>query len=247
MTVYLDSAFLINALFDTEILILLLKLYSKKIHPARIFLSACIGGLSGILVFLPYIKLPSGPPLGFFVPLLICAINFMPCRARKLFFVWLSYIGISFIFSGVILFLKLPAVLGLFLPTVVWYLLSLLQYNSTKKVYEVTLCYGEKNITLSGFLDSGNLLKSSDNFVILANADVFSRLFGSGFTFDAAEKFVKKTDVRVIPYNTVGKRGVIMGIRLDKACVGKKVYENVILGYICENFSDELILSGYMR
>ncbi|MBR5808710.1 MAG: sigma-E processing peptidase SpoIIGA, partial [Clostridia bacterium] len=53
VTVYADVSFFINFTFDAEILLLLCKVYSKKAPMLRLILASCLGGLLGVLAFIP--------------------------------------------------------------------------------------------------------------------------------------------------------------------------------------------------
>ena len=67
MSVYLDVAFLINFLFDAEIIILTLKIASKKIAYLRVVFAAFVGGMAGVFVFFPYFRILALPPISFSV------------------------------------------------------------------------------------------------------------------------------------------------------------------------------------
>ncbi len=246
MTVYADILFLINFAFDLEVLLILLRLYSKKIPPVKLLLSTCIGGLQGIFVFIPYFRMLCSPPARLLVPLLMVALVFFPCRTKELFGAWITFLVISFVFSGLISFLEIKGLWGLLLLVPVYAAVCFVKRRAVKKTGTAVLIYKDRKISEQGFFDSGNMLSSCGNPVILANDDVFKRLFGSGFSINAAAEWTDACDLRVVPYNALGKQGVVFGIRLDCIVVDGKRYDNAVLGYCEDKFSDNLILNGIM-
>ena len=246
MTVYIDSAFFVNACFDAEILGILLKLYSKKISPARFIFCALFGGLSGILVFIPYFNMPGIPFLRYTVPLIIVYIAFSPCKIKELLPLWALFLGISFLFSGIVVFFRVNTFFALLIPAPLYILISCYRRKITQKKLEVTLIYKDNIIKTEGFYDSGNMLFSGNSPVILGDKKIFELLFGKGFSFSYAEEFIDKKDIRIVSYATLGKEGAVLGIRLDCVLVGNNAYENVVLGELLGNFSQKLILSSVM-
>ncbi len=246
MTVYADIVFLINFAFDAEILLILLKLYSKKIPYVRFLLSTCIGGLQGVFVFIPYFRMLCTPPARFLIPLLMVSAVFLPCKVKELMSAWISFLTISFVFSGAINFFNLKAVYGLLLLVPIYVSILAIKRGIKKRKKSVILVYQDKRISQEGFLDSGNMLHYNDRPVILAKADVFEKLFGSGFKISAAMEWIDIKDFCFIPYTALGKTGAIFGIKLDFAIVSGKRYDGVVLGYCEDNFSDHLILNSVM-
>ena len=246
MTVYADVIFFVNFAFDAEIFLILLRLYSKRIPPVRFLLSTCIGGLQGIFVFIPYFRMLCSPPARFLMPLIMVTIVFMPCTKKELTGAWLSFLSISFIFSGAIGFLKLKSIYGLLLLPPIYTLIVIMKRNAKKRKEKVVLAYRERRITYEGFFDSGNMLYYNNMPVMLAQEDVFEKLFGKGFSINAVSEWIDIKDFCVVPYTALGKTGTIFGIRLDFAIVSGKRYDDVVLGFCQDNFSDKLILNSAM-
>lgn len=246
MTVYADILFIINFAFDTEVMLILLRLYSKKIQPIKLLLSTCIGGLQGIFVFIPYFRILCSPPARLLVPLFMVALVFFPCKAKELFGAWVSFLIISFVFSGLMTFLELTALWGLILLLPVYAAVCFVKRKAVKKTGTAVLIYKDRQILEEGFYDSGNMLSCGGNPVILASDAVFKRLFGNGFSINAVSEWADVCDLRFVPYNALGKQGVVFGIRLDSIVVDGKRYDNAVLGYCEDEFSNNLILNGIM-
>lgn len=246
MTVYADILFLINFAFDAEILAILCKVYSKKIPPARFLLSACLGGLAGVFVFIPYFKILSLPPARIILPIIMTALVFLPCKKGRLAGGAAVFTAISFLFSGAIHFFGMNAFSGLLLPAGLYPAICVVKKNIKRKRSTAVLKYKDRKITVEGFFDSGNLLKSGGAPVILGSRAVFERLFGKGFRIEAAAEWLDSVDIRLVPYSALGKSGAVLGIRLDSAVIDGKVYENTVLAYCEDDFSEDLILNAAM-
>lgn len=246
MTVYADILFLINFIFDAEILVLLCKIYSKKVPVLRVLLSATVGGLFGVFAFVPYFGILAGPPARVVMPFIMTALVFLPCKKEVLASVAAIFMGMSFIVSGAVSFFGLKGFLGIFVPVPVYGIVLLIKKNSLKRRSTTILCYKDFISSEDGFFDSGNMLTYKNAPVILGNQAVFERLFGKGFSIFALSEWVDSKDVRMVPYASLGKSGAVMGIQLDYAQIGGKKYPKAVLAYSADKFSEELILNSVM-
>ncbi len=246
MTVYADVLFFINFAFDLEILIILLKLYSKRIHKLRLLFSAFMGGMQGVFAFVPYFRILCLPPAFVIVPIVMVMVVFLPCSWKEGISALISFMTISFVFSGAITFFDLSSLWAILLPVPLYVAICILKSRAIRRKDRVTLVYRGRTAGFDGFFDSGNMLSYNGNPVILANKAVFESLLGKGFCKEAAWEWVEAEDLRFVPYTALGGNGVVFGIRLDFCVVGNKRFENVILGLSENDFSDDLILNTVM-
>lgn len=246
MSVYADVSFFMNFLFDAEILILLCKVYTKKVPRLRLFVSAFIGGLLGVFAFIPYLEILARPPARFIIPFFMIYIVFKPFNAKEFLGQYVSFVGISFILSGMIHFLDLSAYSGLLIPVPVYFLVCILKKNVKKKKGEVILEYKDKSITAEGFYDTGNMLLSGGLPVILGSERIFRELFECEISKENIMSLSKRFEMRIIPYISLGKAGTVMGIKLKRIWVDGKQYDEVVLAYAGNKFSDDLILNSVM-
>ena len=246
MTVYADVSFLINFAFDAEILLLLCKVYSKKVPKLRLFLASFLGGLLGVFAFIPYFEILARPPARFIIPIFMIYIVFAPFCVKDFFSRYVSYLGISFIVSGMINFLDLNAFSGLLIPIPVYLILCILRKNTNKRKGEVILEYKNKSLKAEGFYDTGNMLLSGGNPVILGSEKIFEELLGCKISRENIMSLSKRFEMRIIPFMSLGKAGTVMGIKLDRIWVDGKQYDEVVMAYSGNKFSDDLILNSIM-
>ena len=246
MTLYADICFFINFAFDAEILILLCKIYSKKIPKLRLLFASLAGGLFSVFAFVPYFEILSRPPARFIIPAFLVCIVFMPINFKGFLSRYLTFTSISFIISGAISFLGLSGVQGLLIPLPIYLLLCILRKNINKRKGEVILEYQDKKATADGFFDSGNMLLSGGLPVILGNDKIFEKLLGCNMADENLASFGRKFDARIIPFVSLGRAGTVMGVKLTRIWVDGKEYDDVVLAYAGKAFSDELILNSIM-
>lgn len=246
MTVYVDVLFFINFAFNLEILVILLKIYSKTIPKARLLFSAILGGMQGVFTFVPYFRILSLPPVFVIFPLVMVMAVFLPCSRKEVISAWISFLTISFVFSGAISFFDASGIWSVLLPVPIYAAVCILKKRAIRKKDRVTLVYKDRTASYDGFFDSGNMLSYNGAPVILANGEVFENLLGKGFCREAAWEWVEAEDLRFVPYTALGGKGVVFGVRLDSCIVGKRCFENVILGFAENDFSDNLILNTVM-
>ena len=246
MTLYADICFFINAAFDAEILVLLCRIYSKKVPKMRLIISSLLGGLFGLFAFIPYLEILSRPPARFILPVFMVYIVFKPINFKSFFGRYLTFISISFIMSGAINFFDLSGLEGLLIPLPIYLILCVLRKNISKRKGEVILEYKNRQTTADGFFDSGNMLLSGGLPVILGNDKIFERLLGCNMADENLASFCRKFDARIIPFISLGKAGTVMGVKLTRIWVDGKEYDDVVLAYAGKAFSDELILNSIM-
>lgn len=246
MTLYADVCFFINFAFDAEILVLLCRIYSKKVPKLRLMIASLVGGLVSVFPFIPYFEILSRPPARFIIPVFMVGMVFAPINFKAFLSRYLSFVAISFIMSGAINFLGLSGFAGIFIPLPIYLLLCILRKNIYKRKGEVILEYQDKKTTADGFFDSGNMLLSGGLPVILGNDKIFEKLLGCRMADENLASFGRKFDARIVPFVSLGRAGTVMGVKLTRIWVNGKEYNDVVLAYAGKAFSDELILNSIM-
>lgn len=246
MTIYADVLFMMNFLFNAELLFLLCKIYSKKASLFKILLSAAVGGLCGVLVFVPNFEVLTYPPAKIALSTVMTAFVFLPCNRKTFIGTALAFYGVSFLISGAINFFGLKGIYGLFIPIPLYAIIRILKKSVVKKRSNTVLCYKGKTLSTEGFYDSGNMLESFGSPVILGSKNVFEKLFGYGFCISAISEWVEPSDMRIVPYSSFGKTGAALGVKLDYAKVCRRKYHDAVLVYTENKLSEDLILNSVM-
>lgn len=246
MTVYADVVFFVNFAFDAGILLILSKLSPGRVSYLRVALSACLGGMQSLFAFVPYFRILCLPPAGACMAFVMAYIALGNGGFRAVLRGGTALLALTFALSGAVNFFGVNPLWGITLLIPIYFAVCMLKRGFTKRYKTAVLVYGEKKITAEGFCDSGNMAECNGKPVILADLTVFEKLFGKGFSVNAPQEWVKSEDLRIVPYTALGKSGVLYGIRLDKAVVDGKCYNDAVLGYFSDNFEDSLILNGIM-
>ena len=244
MTVYADVLFLINFIFNSETLILLCKIYSKKIPKIRLFVSAILGGVISVFAFIPYLEFFARTPASFILPAIMILLVFYPVKYIDFFGRYLSFLAISFMLSGAVIFFGLGTLSAILLPLPIYFAICILRKNVKKKKGNVILEYDGKKIEVEGFFDSGNMLLSGGLPVILGNGRVFRKLFGCEFSNKNIHSLSEKFEMRIVPYISLGKTGTVFGVKLNRIWVDGKEYNDIVLAYAGDKFLDDLVLNS---
>lgn len=244
MTVYVDALFLMNFIFDAQLLFILCKIYSKKASAAKILLSAVSGGLMGVLAFVPYFTILLWPPTQAAFSVLMVFGVFYPCRPKQLLGAATAFLGIAFATAGAMSFFECNGLV--IMPILIYLPIVAIKKNIKKGRMKTILVYKGKMCEEEGFSDSGNMLSYGGCPVLVGSESVFKRLLGDGFNEKGVLEWADKRDVRIIPYRALGKSGAVLGIRLDYAEVCGKRYYGAILAYCDEKISENLILNSAM-
>lgn len=243
MTVYVDVLLIINTLVNYFMLLGVKIITGSETRRIRIVMGALAGGVSALTVFLN---------LGFiavlikiFTACLMVLISFPFISARMYLkkCIWLFII--SAVFSGIcfaaymlfdtdlmiysngtvyfdidITFLTVCTVISY---AVISLILRLTDKKKPKKqYYPITLISGDENVTLRGFMDTGNNLKEPFSFapVIVTGEKIYKKMYSAG----------GNPKERIIPVTTVGGEGIMTAFRLDGAVFMEKEIHNIYLG-----------------
>ena len=246
MAVYLDIAFLINFLFDAEILFLTLVLLSKRITYRRIVFAAFLGGLQGVFVFFPYFRILSLPPVSFLTPLLMVIIATKPVSVREIFEGYMFFLTSAFLVGGAMAFLKLKIIFALLLILPLYLAILNIRKNIFKKHTSVTLFYKGKKIEKQAVYDSGNMVFYCGKPVIFGSKKIFFELTDRNFADSNILSEINADDLCMVCYKTVGKSGIAAGIRLENAVVSGKSFDGAVICMFDGGLKDEIILNGIM-
>lgn len=233
MTVYADVLVAVNYIINLLILIASNKILGFILSRKRICLSALVGAVGSLVIFLPYI--------GWWFQLLFklvlslvmaaCAFGFRPWkRLAKSIFVLFT---VSFLFAGMLLvvsylikpinmlfyngvvYFDIPIILLIAATTVAYLLLLLFERlffsrTSEKKLYEISVMVNGKTIAVKGLADTGCHLKEpfSGAPVIVCDKELTKRIAPND-----------DTRFRIIPCFTVTGQGTLHGFRPDEVTI----------------------------
>lgn len=247
--VYVDVLFCVNFSIDLILLVLSGFFLSLPRRPLRLSLSACLGG--AFSVFTLWLSLPTfwGYVLSFVIALLLCVIAYVPLPTRSFVKLVIAFFFSSLLLGGAVslLYTALTAFFETGDPTVGSPLVSshkaalfLIYVFASAVVFFVagrffvrrgsggsmmlTIEEGERTVTLSALVDSGNLLTDplSARPVILVRrreliglfpSAVFSILQGGGAENELPLSVQRK--VRILPVEGIGGKRMLVGYLPD--------------------------------
>lgn len=252
MTVYIDEAFLLNAIVDYLLLLSAARLAGEPFHRLRLGLGAVLGGLYAAAVFLPGWGFLSHPLCKLAVPVGMVLLAFG--SSKRLLRVSLTFFGVSAAFGGGVLALQLflgaPAVLDLkttLLAAAGCYLFLTLLFRRTARhgggeLAPARLELDGRTCRLTALVDTGNTLTdpATGKAVMVAEGEKLRDLFPAGecprlaeLENPAAALERRKNDPRrwrLVPYRAVGVPwALLLAVKVDRARVGEEDYGPILV------------------
>jgi len=235
LIVYADVLIVLNLIVNYFLLCAACRLLDKKPKTVRIILSALLGGISSLYIFLPKLNIF----LETLLKITTCIIMIAVCIGFKtlkeflkgvvvlfavtcgfggiMFALWITFNPKGMVMNNSVVYFNISP-LVLIVCTVVGYLLfSLFSFVFGKiskfaKRCSVTVFADDKSLRLEAIIDTGNSIEDvlSNSQIIIADSSAVDFLFN------------KETDYprfRLLPCSTVSGNGVLEGFRCDSAVI----------------------------
>lgn len=249
--VYIDEAFLLNALVDYLLLLAAAHLAGEPLRRGRMALAAVLGGLCASAIFLPGWAFLGNPlcKLALGTALALTAFG----GSRRLLRVSLVFFGVSAAFGGGVLalvfFLGAPAVLDLKTALVAaagCYLFLTAVFRRTARhgggeLAVATLELKGRTVRLTALRDTGNTLTDpvTGKGVLVCEGERVTGLFPDG-ECPGSEELAHPVEAltrrrgdprwRLLPYRAVGvSHALLLCVRVDRARVGKEEYGPILV------------------
>ncbi|GHU56289.1 putative sporulation sigma-E factor-processing peptidase [Clostridia bacterium] len=236
MYIYIDVLILLNIYVNYFLISATARLTHKKITVKRLFVSALIGSFASLLVFITNAQI-----LCLFLKLLSAGmVTYLAFGKNKLFKTSLYFLGVNFVFAGIMLLLQTLtnavqvqngvlyadfSILHLLIFTILAYMIICiiehfyLKSTDFKGEYKVIIRQGTHIIMLDGLADSGNLLIEpiSGRTVIVCSEQIKS----------IGKKYL-------IPFNTITESGIMEAFLPDEIIIknlstGTKKYVDALV------------------
>jgi stage II sporulation protein GA (sporulation sigma-E factor processing peptidase) len=236
LIVYADVLIFLNLIVNYFLLCACFKILKQTPKTIRVILSAILGGVSSLYIFLPKLNIL----LEAILKIITCALMSLICFGFKniksllknigvLFTVTCAYGGIMFAFwlmfnpkgmvinNSVVYFNISPLALIIFSVAayIIFSIFSLIFGKISKFANKcsVTVFADDKNIRLEAIIDTGNSIEDifSNSQIIIADKAKVEKLF--------SPKDKSSSRYRILPCNTVSGSGVLEGFRCDSAVI----------------------------
>ena len=236
LIVYADVLIFLNLIVNYFLLCACFKILKQTPKTIRVILSAAVGGLSSLYIFLPRLNIL----LEAFLKITTCALMVLICFGFKnakaflknvgiLFAVTCAYGGITFAFwltfkpygmvinNSIAYFNISPLTLIIFSVTayLVFSISSFIFGKISKfaKKCSVTVFANNKSVRLEAIIDTGNSIEDvfSNSQIIIADQTQVNKLFST--------EDKNSSRYRILPCNTVSGSSILEGFRCDSAIV----------------------------
>lgn len=241
MAVYADVLVALNLLVNYFLLLVSDKILKTDTKIWRLILSAFVGAVSSLYIFLPQMSFFLEIGFKISVCIIMSLIAFIPKRPKQflravgvLFLITCSYAGVMMavwhifkpngmvIYNSVVYFNISPIVLVVS-SSVAYFAFIFLRYvfklsSQTAETCSIRIELGEKKIDLKAIIDTGNSITDvfGESEVIITDKQEIKKLLGSKNLFENGDV---KPRYRAIPCSTVYGTGVLEGVRCDRAVV----------------------------
>ncbi|MBC8536163.1 sigma-E processing peptidase SpoIIGA [Feifania hominis] len=271
-TIYVDVLFLVNLIINYLNLWLTASVAKLEYRRPRLFLGALLGSLYAVLIFLPSMKLFYTLVFKVLFSAKMVKVSFQTGGRRQFFKVllcfyainvgmgggiyWLYYFvgtGDSFLMKNGVAYLELSPSVFAAAFCVTFFLLKLSYRIFTrgrgaeKQVRKATITVGERSVTLTALIDTGNSLRDpvTRRPIVLAPLDRVRTLipiecrscFEGGFVRGTVTTLPNEEwtlRFKLIPYSTIeSEGGLLPAFRCDRLEILEKsstrIYENIVV------------------
>ena len=245
MTVYIDVLITVNIFTDFFMLACVRKFLGIRAGLIRLILGSMLGGILSLTALLPEIPTGLNILLDIAYAAAIVFVSFGRTNIKSYIKRVAVYFAVSFFFCGIMIFVytafrpkgmaifndvvyfDISPVLLIILTLICYYILRLIRRltkgDISKSVCEVTVESGGKSATFSAVSDTGCSVREpfSSSYVIIAEKSLLK-----GIVLDESK-------MRVIPFDSLGGKGLLKGYKPDRATVNG-IDRDVYIG-VCEN------------
>lgn len=263
MTVYTDILFLTNFVMDYLIISVCTTIVPSKTKHIRKISAALLGGLYGMFIFIPDLEFIYSVFSVFLFSAAIAAILFLPCKLKDYFRYLLVYYITSFIFSGC-LYMILPFIGGgmirnnviyfdsiniLLISLILWFTIKksvkYIKTHRKKEELSIKIKYKNYKTEAKGILDTGNLLTDplSGKTVAVADEEILKKLFSPSCNLFNLSEWIDSTDIRIIPYKTLDKEGVMTGFVADEFISENQAFPKIVIAISPLKLKDGILIN----
>ena len=218
---YIELLFIFNFFLDFLLLMTTNILLKRKAKIFNLIIGAFIGSLSIIILFLNINTLQL-LILKIYLSILMNLFTFYYKNFKYTIYNILVFYLVSISIGGFLYLFKLNFdynslfILFILCPIVIYIYIRQMKLfeNRKNKYYDVLVYIGNKPLSLTGYLDSGNNLKHKNNLVIITNLE---------------NNFSGKTIL--VPYTTINGTSLLECIKVKKVIVDGTVFDKVLLGF----------------
>lgn len=270
MVVYIDVLICLNIFVDFLLLRFCDAVLRAGAKFCRAAIASLIGGVSSLYIFAPGLPVPIELLIRLFIAALIIlaaygfgsahlfikrtavffGVNFIYAGAMFAIFILFKPNGMA-INNGVVYFGISP--LALIISTLAAYLIlriinHFLLADRGERLCDIRITYAEQTLTCTALVDTGHSLRDmlSDSPVVLVSEQTAAQLLGEEASKQLAlmgappEALCER--YRLIPYSTIGGRGMLPSIRCDSLEMLRRqriIYQKPIIAISRESFTEK--------
>lgn len=236
LIVYADVLIFLNLLVNYFLLCATCKLLNRNVKTSRIVISALVGGISSLYIFLPKLNILSETLL----KTVTCSAMVLICFGFKniksflkstgvlflvtaayggiMFAVWLAFSPKGMVINNSVIYFNISPLVLIVCSSIAYILFSILsrifaQVSKFARHCSITVFANDKSVRLDAIIDTGNSIEDifSNSQIIIAQREKVNFLFE---TLDS-----NNSRYRLLPCSTVSGNDVLEGFRCDSAVI----------------------------
>ncbi len=251
-TIYADVFFFINMFVDFLLLLCVKRIIHSPVSYTRLLLGALTGAILSFTAFLPFNHFPINIFFNVFTLALSSIISFGYKNKQRFIKNTVILVIITFLYSGALIafynvfkpngiviinnavYFNISPLLLIVLTLIIYIILfafkKLFKNNSCSNlIHNVKIYYSNKEYNIKCKVDSGCNVKepfSNDNVIIVDKSE-----------FEANNM----SNMRIIPYNSLGGKGILKGYKAEKVFIDDKpINEEIYFGLSDNIFSGNI-------
>lgn len=260
--IYADILIVINLIVNYLLLRAVTVILNSEHKPLRLLISSTAGGFFSLIIFVENIPVWINAIIKILFLSIMVLLAFKVRKVSDFLKYFAAFFLCNFAFAGIMLAVNIlfSANAAIYKNGVVYFdiniftliaasvgcyfILSLISRFTRNRmvnnlIYEITLCYGGKNVSAKALLDTGNTLKDgfSGKPVIIAEMETAIKLMPENSDITHLKNF------RLVPYATINSGGALPAFLLDRVRIYKDGKE-ILLDNIYLAVTEKKILSS---
>lgn len=245
-TIYADVFFFINMFVDYSLLLCVKRIIHSNVKQTRIISGALAGAALSFCAFLPFNNFPLNIIIGIISLSIVSFISFGYKNHRLYLKNTVLLITVSFLFSGALIFFytafkpdgmiiinnavyfNISPVLLIVLSLIIYFILFIFKkafnnHADSNLMHNIRIYYSNIEYLIKCKVDSGCNVKEpfSGNKVIIVDSN--------------AVDIKNDKKVRLIPFTSLGGKGILKGYKADKVLIDDKIINEDIYIGLCDN------------
>ena len=123
--------------------------------------------------------------------------------------------------------------------------ITYIKTHCKKEELQIKIRYKNFKTEIKGILDTGNLLTDpvSGKAVAVGDEEVLKKLFSENCNLFNLNEWIESTDIRLIPYKTLDKEGIMTGFVADEIISENRIFKKMVIAISPQKLKDGILIN----